>query len=181
MNQKVEELLRQASEKAQSEKRKEVNALLDKLNLYELEEVDGRKSHFDILEYKNGKPVYLKKKYIEISDEEYQELLKYYPIEAHIQQEPKPKISTEDNGEKFVMLIAKICLYLSIISAVILLLFTLIKGTGYGGLSVFIYAACLIICGLSLVVSFLGYYTVKIFTNISRKTSAIYQILEEKR
>ena len=76
----------------------------------------------------------------------------------------------EDNGEDFVMAMAKIALILSIILVIV-----------YSIIVVAIGAWPFLVCGIIVILDvYLLYCFIKLFVNISRKASAIYELLRDR-
>ena len=129
-----------------------------------VERVEVEKDDEDCLGYyydsEKGKYVYYKYVYPEITDEEYKKLKKYDPT---LQKEP------ESNGESSLFTIASIYLALCVLGCLICLVMSADKG--------FILA----VYGVTaLVVGLITFWIVKVFTNISRKATAIYEHLKEQ-
>ena len=88
--------------------------------------------------------------------------------------------SNEDNGENFVMTIAKIELILSIIGVVIFFIVSVKIGDSWFGMSDAGYLTLFLTCGIILAIAFFLYCFIKMFVNISRKATAIYELLKDK-
>ena len=86
------------------------------------------------------------------------------------------KKSLEDNGENYITTFAKVWLILFIIGAVIIFIAGIVVANGSFGLFLCFLAGSAITVSLG----FLTYFTVKVYTNISRKASAIYQLLKSR-
>lgn len=206
MNPKVEELLQKAREKEQATKEaanaealKNRNAHLIKLGLYKKSDNPEHKTvvevnykdDYDFWRYNdNGDVVYYKRlagEVEEISDEEYEQLLKYYPQTSNIQVEDNRntvednRYTIEDNGEGVVMTIATISLIISIIGAFILFCIALSMGIGLCGLSEGAFIGIIMAAAVIVIVAFFGFSIIKVFVNISRKSTAIYQLLKEQK
>ena len=189
MNPKVEELLQAAKEAANAEALKKRNAHLIKLGLYKKSDNPENKivvevnseDDYDFWHYNdNGDVVYYKRLAVEteeISDEEYEQLLKYYPQTSNIQN----KNTVENNGETFVMAIATISLIISIIGAFIGCCIALNMGIGLFGLSEGAFIGIIMAAAVTVIVAFFGFSIIKVFVNISRKSTAIYQLLKEQK
>ena len=88
--------------------------------------------------------------------------------------------SNEDNGENFVMTIAKIELILSIIGVVVFFIVSVKIGDSWFGMSDAGYLTLFLTCGIILAIAFFLYCFIKMFVNISRKATAIYELLKDK-
>ena len=108
-----------------------------------------------------GEFVYYKYAYPEITDEEYKQLLKY---------DPDRKAQSENNGEEGLSIVATIYLFLCA-TACLICIFVALEN---GGFVWAIYGVSALVSGL------VQYWIVKVFTNISRKSTAIYKLLEDK-
>ena len=161
MNAKVKEFLekKQAEESAVLLEKK--HRLLRVLGL--VEKVEVEKDNEDFIEhyYDSDKGVYYKYGYPEITDEEYKELQKH---------DPTREVEPESNGEKGLLAIAGICLCLCIIAFLVCIFVAMEDGE----FNMLIYGASVLVLGL------VQLWIVKVFTNISRKTTAIYQLLKDK-
>ena len=86
----------------------------------------------------------------------------------------------EDNGENFVMAIAKIELILSIIGVIVFFIVSVKIGDSWFGMSDAGYVTLFLTCGIIIAVAFFLYCFIKVFVNISRKATAIYELLRDK-
>ena len=162
MDAKVKEFLekKQAEESAVLLEKK--HDLLRRLGLVERVEV-GKDDDYVSYSLDNEKNVYIYYKYVypEITDEEYKKLLKY---------DTAGEIEPEGNGENGLSTIATIYLILCAVAFVICLSVTMDKGD-----------PMLLVCGVfAVVIGLVQYWVVKVFTNISRKATAIYKLLKDK-
>lgn len=180
MNPKVEELLQKAREKEQEAALKKKTDFLRKHGLCNSSgevEIDDPENGYDRSCWnEEGEIVYYRnfvadENFQEVTDEEYEQLLKYYPPKSH----NKNKTTDEDNGEGFIMGFMTTCLILTIIIALVSMLVILNTSPKlFGGLQ-FCATVLVIICSL------FAYFTTKVFVNISRKSTAIYQLLKEQK
>lgn len=171
MDAKVKEFLekKQAEESAVLLEKK--HDLLRRLGLVERVEV-GKDDDYVSYSWDNEKNVYIYYKYVypEITDEEYKELQKY---------DLELEVKLEGNGEEGLRTVSVIVLAISIIGALICFVvgisFTnkLFGGAAFAGLWFFMSVAVLLF-GL------IQYWIVKVFTNISCKSTAIYELLKDK-
>ena len=162
MDAKVKEFLdqKQAEEAAVLLQTKQ--RLLNRLGLVEqvkVEKEDG--FDYQVYDKESQRYVYYKYVYPEITDEEYKKLLKYDPLLQDL--EP------ENNGENALYTLSAIYLVLSMIGCVICCCLAIEEGHSF-----FVSGIILLISGLIL------YWVVKVFTNISRKSTDIYNLLKEK-
>ena len=86
----------------------------------------------------------------------------------------------EDNGEDFIMTIAKIELFVSLVGAAILLYFVMDIGSGLFSLSKGAYFGLILAVAAIVIVAFFIFCVIKVFVNISRKATAIYQLLDDR-
>ena len=100
-----------------------------------------------------------------------------YQQEAHQEVGNKPN---EDNGENFIMAIAKIELILTLICVAVSFFASVSIGNSLFGMSGAGYVTLFLICGIIIAVAFLLYCFIKVFVNISRKATAIYELLKDK-
>ena len=84
----------------------------------------------------------------------------------------------EDNGENFIMIIATIELFISLAGAAILLYFVI--DTGSFALSNGVYWGMILTSAIIAIVALFIFCVIKVFVNISRKATAIYQLLEKR-
>ena len=90
------------------------------------------------------------------------------------------KKSLEDNGEGYIMTFAKVWLILFIIGAVIMFIAGIVVANGLFGYNWLIFLYFLAGSAIAVILGFLTYFTVKVYTNISRKATAIYQLLDDR-
>ena len=90
------------------------------------------------------------------------------------------KKSLEDNGEGFIMTFAKVWLILLIIGAVIIFIAGIVVANELFGYNWLIFLYFLAGSAIAVILGFLTYFTVKVYTNISRKATAIYQLLDDR-
>ena len=93
MESEVGKILFRAKVKAKQE-------IADRLQLFELVEVAEPSKGYDSTKLDNGKLRFFKKRYLDISDEEYEQLMKYYPPVESMKQ--KVELKEEDNGENIL-------------------------------------------------------------------------------
>ena len=86
----------------------------------------------------------------------------------------------EDNGENFIMAIAKIELILSLIGVAVFFFASVKIGDSWFGMSDAGYVTLFLTCGIIIAVAFFLYCFIKVFVNISRKATAIYELLRDK-
>ncbi len=153
MNPKVQEFLQAKQAKEAAKQAEAKQELLAWLEIYDKVVVEKKEdSDEKVYDDEEKKYIYYKYQYPEITDEEYRLLLKYGIGE-----------SSEDNGEKGLIVVARIMLICSICCCLILFAFDWIAA----------------LYGVGLVVSALiSYWVFKVFANISRKSTAIYNLLE---
>lgn len=191
MNEKVSEFIKMAQIRERRQKQEERDNVLIKLGLVDLEEMPSgtsfSQSDSDIerkyIPEKHAFVLY-KRRPINISEEEFNEVLKYkylFPekfaeldsTKSSVIEEASSRTSEiEDNGESSFRNIAKIQLYICNSFAVILLLFGL-----YFLFNCFLVIASEFIFGAIFIAlyGYVIYWGVQIFTNISLKVSAIYE------
>ena len=167
MNQKVQECLEklQAAEKSKQQQEKE--KVLTDLGLCYYKPAE-KEYKGPICEY-NDKKEYGRwiKVYEEVSDEEYQELLKHYP--------PASEVIYEDfdcNTEKNLQ---KISFYLLVLVFVVYIIAFIISF-----INRYITGATILAGVLTLLSALIGYWTICVFTNISSRATKIHQILAAK-
>lgn len=166
MDANVKEFLQKKQEEESAVLTQEKKKLLKKLGLFDKDNkvVVDREAGYDTYEYdqESGKYIFYKYVYPEITDEEYFRLLKYDKP-----QEEEP----ESNGEMGLFVIASIELACCVLAGVICLFMS--ADAREGGM--------LALGGVSLVlIGLIQFWLVKVFTNISRKATAIYKLLKEK-
>ena len=88
--------------------------------------------------------------------------------------------NNEDNGENFIMAIAKIELILSLIGVAAFFFVSIAIGDSWFGMSKAGYVSLFLTCGIIIAVVFFMFCFVKVFVNISRKATAIYELLKDK-
>ena len=168
MNMSVKEFLQKKQEEEVAVLTREKKKLLKKLGLFDKDNkvVVDREAGYDTYEYDQESGEYIfYKVYPEITDEEYYSLLKYDKPQEEEQEQ-------ESNGEMGLIVIAGIELGCCVLLGVVGILVSSSFGIG-GGISI-LGGILLIMVGL------IQYWLVKVFTNISRKTTAIYELLKEK-
>lgn len=161
MDQKVQEFLQKRHEEEAALLTEAKQKLLKKLNLYDkvvVEKSDG----YDSYDYDNEdqKYIFYKYKYPEITDEEYDQLLKYSTPDEEI---------ADNNGEEGLTIISGIGLGICVFAGVIMIFYSFNEG-----FLAFISGVCAIICGL------IQFWITKVFANISSKSTAIYKFLKNK-
>ena len=163
MNMNVREFLQKKQEEETVALTQEKEKLLKKLGLFDkvVVEKDAGYNTYDY-DQESGKYIFYKYVYPEITDEEYQKLLKY----------DKPcEVEPESNGEMGLFVIASIELACCVLAGVICLFMSTYAREG----------GMLALGGVSLVlIGLIQFWLVKVFTNISRKATAIYKLLKEK-
>ena len=88
--------------------------------------------------------------------------------------------NNEDNGENFIMAIAKIELILSLIGVAVFFFASVAIGDSWFGMSKAGYVSLFLTCGIIIAVAFFMFCFIKVFVNISRKATAIYELLKDK-
>ena len=164
MDAKVKAFLQQKQDETDAALLEAKQRLLRSLNLFEKIETE-KDNGYDtyVYNHETGKYIFYKYVFPEITDEEYKKLLKHDP---NREEEP------ESNGEEGLFIIASIELALCILAGVICLIYA---GTArYGGGMIALSGA------ISIVVGLVQFWMVKVFTNISRKATAIYKSLQKK-
>ena len=160
MNPKVQEFLqaKQAEETAKQTEAKQ--KLLKELKIYDKVVVERKEDSDEcIYDPATQRDIFYEYQYPEITNEEYQLLLKH-----------STEKDLENNGERVLMVIALVVLYCSIICGIVCILSSVSRGGWWLALS-----------GVTAILSaFVSYWTIKVFTNISRKSTAIYKLLEER-
>ena len=169
MNMSVKEFLQKKQEEEVTVLTREKKKSLKRLGIFYKDNkvVVNREVGYDTYEYdqESGKYIYYEYVYPEITDEEYYSLLKYDKPQEEEQEQ-------ESNGEMGLIVIAGIELGCCVLLGVVGILVSSSFGIG-GGISI-LGGILLIMVGL------IQYWLVKVFTNISRKTTAIYELLKEK-
>ena len=104
MHPRVEAFLKRKREEEKAIELEKRNKLFKKLGLYTEKEVSYSEG-YDRVAWVDGKPIYYKWEIAEVSDEEYNEILKYVKAESKEQSETLTKkqfnpSEIEDNGEK---------------------------------------------------------------------------------
>ena len=184
MHPKVERFLQNAKE----EKLKERQKRLIELGLYDEVEVDG-KNGYDCHYYKWDEDLkmtttkYFNKVDIEISDDEYFEIIKYTNRQKNTTKSTcPPKQTTEDIGEDKLVKVSQIFLKISITLIIISILIGGFSSlytydwTLYGFIIFLLMAGCATVGIISL---FCLYWAIRIFCNISKKTTSINMQLHE--
>ena len=163
MNMNVKEFLQKKQEEETVALLKEKEKLLKRSGLFDKVVVE-KDAGYDTYDYDQEREEYIFYKYVypEITDEEYLKLLKY----------DKPcEVEPESNGEMGLFVIACIELACCVLFGMICLFMSV--GVRDGGM--------LALGGVSLIlVGIIQFWLVKVFTNISRKATAIYKLLKEK-
>lgn len=90
------------------------------------------------------------------------------------------KKPNEDNGENFIMAIAKIELILLLIGVAVFFFASVSIDDSWFGMSGAGYVTLFLTCGIIIAVAFFLYCFIKVFVNISRKATAIYELLRDK-
>ena len=164
MDTKVKAFLQQKQDEKDAALLKDKQRLLKCLNLFdkvEVEKDDGYDT--SVYNHETGKYIFYKYVFPEITDEEYKKLLNH---------DPNREVEHESNGEDGLFVIASIELALCVLAGVICLI---VAGTAdYGGGMIAMSGAIAILVGL------VQFWTVKVFTNISRKATAIYKSLQKR-
>ena len=178
MHPKVETFLKQRKEEEKTVELEKRNKLFRKLGLYNEKEVSYSEG-YDRVVWAGNKPVYYKWEMIEVSDEEYNEILKYAKVDLAVQSETskKKQFEIEDNGENYIMKFAKVWLILLIICAVCMFIAGIVAGNTLFGFNWLMFLCYVFGCAMAIILGFFTYFIVKVYTNISRKSSAIYQLL----
>ena len=171
MESEVEKILFRAKAKAKQE-------IADRLELFELVEVAEPSKGYDLTKFDNGKWRFFKKQYLDISDEEYEQLMKYYPPVEPMKQ--KFKLEEEDNGENYITTFAKVWLVLLIIVAFVIFVAGVVLSDKLFGFNMGLFLCYVSGSAIAIVLGFFTYFMVKVYTNISRKASAIYQLLKSR-
>ena len=172
MNPKVQEFLqaKQAEETAKQTEAKQ--KLLKELKIYDKVVVEKKEDSDEYLyDPTIQEDIFYKYQYPEITDEEYRLLLKY-----------STEKDLENNGEKGLMVIARVGLWCSIIGTVFIIIAIILLSLSesedvwdvWGVREIALYGIAAILSAL------FSYWTIKAFTNISRKSTAIYKLLEER-
>ena len=164
MDVKVREFLEEKQIAENAALLKEKQQLLRRLNLFEKVEV-GKDDGYDSYVYNHelGKYIFYKYVYPEITDEEYKKLLKYDVSSGD---------NEEGNGESGLNIIALINLVVSVVACFICFVSA---STGRGvNWSYIISGAVILLAGL------VQFWTMKVFTNVSRKATDIYELLKSK-
>lgn len=163
MDVNVKEFLQKKQEEETAALTQEKEKLLKRLGLFNevVVDKDAGYNRYDF-DHENGKYIFYKYVYPEITDEEYKKLLKY----------DKPtEVEPESNGEMGLFVIASIELACCVLAGVICLFMSVDAREG----------GMLALGGVSLVlIGLIQFWLVKVFTNISRKATAIYKLLKEK-
>ena len=163
MNPKVEQWLKEQQEKENERKEIEKNNLLLKVGLGKVSYDNFEGSKFDYNLHK-----YIKVE--DVTDEEYNEILKYTHLyESQIR---------EDNGESGLRVVAVIVLVLCILCSVILFIYAISMLDSWFGKTAGIIS--LFSAFLTIVSGFILYWSVKVITNISLKTTEIRDLLKKK-
>lgn len=167
MNPKVEQWLKEQQKKENEQKEIEKNNFLVKIGLY--------KSSYDYFE--GSKYDHYMQKYIkveDVTDEEYNEILKY----AYLYESQTREDNREDNGENGLRVVAVIVLALCILCSVILFIYSISMFNSWFGKTAGIIS--LFSAFLTIVSGFILYWSVKVITNISLKTTEIRDLLKKK-
>ena len=182
MHWKVERLINSAKEKDKKVKDNNVRALLDRLGLYEEDRVENPCDGYDRKAYMQqlGEFFYYKKRYIDISDEEYEQLMRYYPLVESNTQKAESNVQEEDNGENYIVKFAKVWLIVLIAIAIITCIVGMVVSNKLFGFDWLMFLYYLLGSSLTALAGFFVYFTIQVFANISRKSSAIYQLLKPR-
>lgn len=169
MHPRVEAFLKQKREAERVAELEKRNKLFKELGLYTEKEVpDSESETCDRVAWVNDKYVYYKWEIIDVSDEEYNEILKYANAES----------KDGDNGENYIVKFAKIWLIALIAIAIITCIFGMVVSNERFGFNWLMFLCYLLGSALTALAGFFVYFTIKVFANISRKSSAIYQLLK---
>ena len=164
MDTKVKAFLQQKQDEKDAALLKEKQRLLKSLKFFdkvEVEKDDGYDTY--VYNHETGKYVFYKYVFPEITDEEYKKLLNH---------DPNREVEPESNGEDGLFVIASIELAICVLAGVICLI---VAGTAdYGGGMIAVSGAIAILVGL------VQFWIVKVFTNVSRKATAIYKLMAKK-
>lgn len=166
MDIKVMEFLQQKQAVEYAALLEEKQALLKRLKLRYKVVVENPTEGYDGYSYDAAKDgnVYYKFVYPEISNEEYKALLKYdIPDEDE----------EEGNGESGLNAIATIALVISVLGCIVCFIVALDPYSGMGW-PLIVSSVAVLLAGL------VQFWAVKVFTNISRKATAIYKSLQKK-
>ncbi len=167
MNPKVEQWLKEQQKKENERKEIEKNNLLVKIGLGEAYDcyAKGRIYNRDLHKYIKAE---------DVTDEEYNEILKY----AYLYESQTREDNREDNGENGLRVVAVIVLALCILCSVILFIYAISMLDSWFGKTAGIIS--LFSAFLTIVSGFILYWSVKVITNISLKTTEIRDLLKKK-
>lgn len=182
MHPRVEAFLKRKREEEKSNELEKRNKLFKKLGLYTEKEVSYSEG-YDRVAWVDGKPVYYKWEIAEVSDEEYNEILKYAKAESKEQSETPTKkpfnpSEIEDNGENYIMKFAKVWLIVLIAIATITCIVGIVVSDELFDFNWLMFLGYIAGSALTALTGFFVYFTIKVFANISYKSSAIYQLLK---
>ena len=151
MDAKVKEFL----EQKQAEEKEAKNNLLKKLGIFYKVAVSEKDGYDDLyIDEETKDVVFCKCVYPEITDEEFQMLRKY-------------DLDCENNGEKGLFITSVVFLVLCVVGGTVCL-FTARNIPN-------------VILGVeAILIGFVQFWMVKVFTNISRKSTAIYNLLKKR-
>lgn len=170
MNPKVEQWLKEQEEKKQKQETNRKNKLLIQLGLCEQSNDPIEGGHYD-----DDYSKYVKA--FDVTNEEYEAILKYIDTYKSISNNKYADTNT-NNGEGGLRTVARVVLTLCIIVAIIQIIWglSLINSFlgGTTGIMMLLGAFVTIISG------FVIYWTIKVFTNISEKTTEIRDILKSQ-
>ena len=181
MHPRVEAFLKQKREAERVAELEKRNKLFKKLGLYTEKEVSYSEG-YDRAVWVDGKPIYYKWEMLDVSEEEYNEILKYANAESKGQSETPTKkqlnpSEIEDNGENYIVKFAKVWLIALIAIAIITCIVGMVVSDAHFGFNWLMFLCYLLGSALTALAGFFVYFTIKVFANISRKSSAIYQLL----
>lgn len=171
MNPKVEQWLKEQEEKKQKQDTNRRNKLLIQLGLCEQSNDPIEGGHYD---YDYSKYV----KAFDVTDEEYEAILKYIDTYKSISNNNKYADTNTSNGEGGLRIVAGVVLALCIIGAIIQIIWGLsLINSFFGGTAG---KMMLLSAFITIVSGFVIYWTTKVFTNISEKTTEIRDILKSQ-
>lgn len=178
MHPRVEAFLKQKREEEKAIELEKRDKLFKKLGLYTEKEVSYSEG-YDRVAWVDGKPIYYKWEVAEVSYDEYNEILKYAKADLKDQTATPVKKQNgpseiEDNGEKKLVKVVEIVLWLNVIVGAFITLFCFSEeGAGVGFIA-------LLSSAFAILGAFILLWIVKAFTNISSKATAIYQLLKNR-
>ncbi len=184
MHPNVEAFLKRRKEEEKAVELEKRNELFKKLGLYTEKEVPCSEG-YDRMVWAGNRLIYYKWEMCEVSDDEYNEILKYAKVDLKEQSETPEKkqftpIEIEDNGEDYIMKFAKVWLILLIICAICIFIAGIATSNKLFGFNWLMFLCYVAGCAITIFVGFFTYFILKVYTNISRKSSAIYQLLRTR-